>query len=99
MQLVPAERSVKNPPVRKLVDFFARSEAPHVTPPPAARSYGFAISAQAFLFSQGWLATPQLVLQALWQEVWHSPQPPLTALSQRLRVSRVFILFIVYTPF
>jgi len=50
--------------------------------------------AQAFLFSQGWLATPQLVLQALWQEVWHSPQPPLTALAQRLRVSRVFILFI-----
>ena len=79
--------------------FFAPGKAPHVTPPPAARSYGFAISAQAFLFSQGWLATPQLVLQALWQEVWHSPQPPLTALSQRLRVSRVFILFIVYTPF
>jgi hypothetical protein len=34
----------------------------------------------ASLFSQGWLATPQLVLHALWQEVWHSPQPPSTAL-------------------
>jgi len=42
-----------------------------------------------FLFSQDWLATPQLVLQADWQEVWHSPQPPLAALWQRLRVSKV----------
>ena len=32
---------------------------------------------------------PQLVLQADWQEVWHSPQPPFFALSQRLRVSMV----------
>jgi hypothetical protein len=28
------------------------------------------------LFSHCWLATPQEVLQADWQEVWHSPQPP-----------------------
>jgi hypothetical protein len=28
------------------------------------------------LFSQAWFAIPQLVLHALWQEVWHSPQPP-----------------------
>jgi hypothetical protein len=28
------------------------------------------------LFSQAWLAMPQLVLHALWQEVWHSPQLP-----------------------
>ena len=41
------------------------------------------------LFSQVWFATPQLVLQADWQEVWHSPQPPFFALSHRLRVSRV----------
>jgi len=27
-------------------------------------------------FSQSWLATVQEVLQADWQEVWHSPQPP-----------------------
>ena len=28
------------------------------------------------LLAQLWLATVQLVLQALWQELWHSPQPP-----------------------
>ena len=38
------------------------------------------------LFSHFWLAMPQLVLQADWQEVWHSPQPPFLALSHRLRV-------------
>ena len=43
-------------------------------------------------FSQGWLATPQEVLQALWQEVWHSPQPPSTALCLIERVLSVFIL-------
>jgi len=41
------------------------------------------------LFSHCWLAMPQLVLQADWQEVWHSPQPPFFALSQRFLVSRV----------
>lgn len=44
------------------------------------------------VFSHFWFATPQLVLQADWQEVWHSPQPPFLALSHRLRVSRVLIL-------
>jgi hypothetical protein len=42
------------------------------------------------------LATPQLVLQADWQEVWHSPQPPFLALSHRLRVSRVLILSMIH---
>jgi hypothetical protein len=46
-------------------------------------------------FSHFWLATPQLVLQADWQEVWHSPQPPFLALSHRLRVSRVLILSMI----
>jgi len=46
-------------------------------------------------FSHFWLATPQLVLQADWQEVWHSPQPPFLALAHRLRVSRVLILFMI----
>ena len=50
-------------------------------------------------FSHFWLATPQLVLQADWQEVWHSPQPPCFALSHRLRVSRVLILSMIHTPF
>jgi ABC-type thiamine transport system ATPase subunit len=40
---------------------------------------------------------PQLVLQADWQEVWHSPQPPFLALSQRLRVSMVTMCSMVYT--
>jgi hypothetical protein len=52
----------------------------------------------AHLFSHFWLATPQLVLQADWQEVWHSPQPPFLALSHRLRVSRVLILSMVILP-
>ena len=47
------------------------------------------------VFSHFWFATPQLVLQADWQEVWHSPQPPFLALSHRLRVSRVLILSII----
>jgi len=48
-----------------------------------------------YFCSHFWLATPQEVLQADWQEVWHSPQPPFLALSQRLQVSRVLILFIM----
>jgi hypothetical protein len=51
-----------------------------------------------YFCSHFWLATPQEVLQADWQEVWHSPQPPFLALSQRLRVSRVLILFMIVTP-
>ena len=46
------------------------------------------------LFSHCWFAMPQLVLQADWQEVWHSPQPPFFALSQRFFVSKVWICFI-----
>ncbi len=54
-------------------------------------------SAAAYLpaFSQLWFPTVQDVLHADWQDVWHSPQPPFFALSQRLRVLRVLILFIV----
>ena len=62
-------------------------------PPKAAPSFNYLLSFSAF--SQVWLAIPQLVLQADWQEVWHSPHPPFFADSQRLRVSRVLILFIV----
>ena len=46
-------------------------------------------------FSHCWLAMPQLVLQADWQEVWHSPQPPFFALSQRFLVSRVLIVIVI----
>ena len=45
----------------------------------------------SLLLSHFWFAIPQLVLQADWQEVWHSPQPPFFALSHRLRVSMVLI--------
>ena len=38
-------------------------------------------------FSHFWLAIPQLVLHALWQDVWHSPHPPF---SRDLTISRVF---------
>jgi hypothetical protein len=37
-----------------------------------------------FLFSHFWFATVQETLQADWQEAWHSPHPPLTALSFKL---------------
>jgi hypothetical protein len=49
-------------------------------------------------FSQPWLATPQEVLQADWQEVWHSPQPPSAALAAKLRVFKVVILFMEPSP-
>jgi hypothetical protein len=64
--------------------------APHFA---ATASCGF--QNYLFLFSHFWLATPQLVLQADWQEVWHSPQPPFLALSHRFRVAMVLILFII----
>ena len=47
------------------------------------------------LFSHAWLAIPQLVLQADWQDVWHSPQPPFFALSQRLLVFIVLMCSIL----
>ena len=43
----------------------------------------------AYTFSHFWLATVQEVLQADWQEVWHSPQPPLAALAFRVAPLRV----------
>ena len=46
-------------------------------------------------FSQAWLATPQEVLQADWQEVWHSPHPPFLTEARRSRVLIVRILFII----
>ena len=38
---------------------------------------------RVYFFWQDWFATVQLVLQALWQEAWHSPQPPVWALWLR----------------
>lgn len=45
------------------------------------------------LFSHIWFATPQEVLQADWQEVWHSPHPPVLADFSRSRDTKVLILF------
>jgi len=59
----------------------------------------------SFLFSyflscsHFWLATEQEVLLADWQEVWHSPQPPFFADSQRFLELNVLILFIGNTSF
>ena len=46
-------------------------------------------------FSHFWLATVQEVLQADWQDAWHSPQPPFKADSLRLALLRVLICFFV----
>ena len=58
-------------------------------------SLTFSIKSYFLVFSHFWLATPQEVLQADWQEVWHSPQPPFLTLLERSRVTSVRILFIV----
>ena len=66
--------------------------------PPERRHFNvcnYLLSLLSTVFSHCWFAMPQLVLQADWQEVWHSPQPPFFALSQRLRVSIVSICFII----
>src|SRR5699024_12813787 len=42
----------------------------------AAKAAKNAFSSYFPYFLQLWLATVQLVLQADWQEAWHSPQPP-----------------------
>ena len=47
-------------------------------------------------FSHFWLATVQDVLQADWQEAWHSPQPPCSALFLRFWVFRVLMCFMVH---
>jgi len=47
-----------------------------------------------FNCSHFWFATEQEVLDADWQDVWHSPQPPFFADSQRFLELNVLILFI-----
>ena len=49
----------------------------------AAKAAKNAFSSYFSYFLQLWLATVQLVLQADWQEAWHSPQPPVLALWAR----------------
>jgi len=51
-----------------------------------------------YLFSQVWFATVHDVLQADWQEAWHSPQPPLQAFSFTDDLVRLFTCFIFSLP-
>jgi len=46
--------------------------------------------------SQAWLTTPLDVLQADWQEVWHSPQPSCRVSSMRSRVFKVTMRGVVF---
>ena len=50
------------------------------------------------LFSQLWFPTVQDVLQADWQDVWHSPHPPLTIEFFKERVFKDLICFIRRPP-
>ena len=50
-------------------------------------------NAYNYWFSQLWLPTVQDVLQADWQDVWHSPQPPFFIVSFKLRVLNDLICF------
>ena len=59
--------------------------------------YGDSLSPSYFFScSQLWLPTVQEVLQADWQEVWHSPQPPFFTDSCRFLVAIVLICFIMF---
>jgi hypothetical protein len=46
-----------------------------------------------YFFSHFWFASVQDVLQADWQDVWHSPQPVFSLLFLRLPFTTVFICF------
>ena len=47
------------------------------------------------VFSHFWFATPQLVLQADWQDVWHSPHPPFFIVLFNVCVFNVLMCFIL----
>lgn len=51
-----------------------------------------------FLYlSHSWFATVQEVLQADWQEVWHSPHPPFSALCFKVAPDKVLMCFFSMT--
>ena len=54
---------------------------------------------RTYFLSHFWLATVQEVLQADWQDAWHSPQPPLQADSLRLALFKVLICFMMNLSF
>ena len=49
--------------------------------------------------SQVWFPTVQDVLQADWQDVWHSPHPPFLIVFCNFLVFNVFTCFILYLLF
>ena len=49
-------------------------------------------------FSQVWFPTVQDVLQADWQDVWHSPHPPFLIVFCNFLVFNVFTCFIRISP-
>ena len=59
--------------------------------PPSTGGIGWGQS-YLLVFSHFWFATPQEVLQADWQEVWHSPQPPVWTLLDSLHGMYLSIL-------
>jgi len=56
-------------------------------------------SVSYFDCSQVWFPTVQEVLQADWQEVWHSPHPPFFNVFCNLFVFNVFTCFILFSFF
>jgi hypothetical protein len=60
---------------------------------------GDALSRSYFLFSHFWLPTVQEVLQADWQEVWHSPQPRVSRFFLRVPSAIVLMCFILICSF
>jgi len=48
-----------------------------------------------FGFSHFWLATVQEVLQADWQDAWHSPQPAKADFFEYVDLLSVFTFFIL----
>lgn len=49
-------------------------------------------------FSQVWFPTVQDVLQADWQDVWHSPHPPFLIVFCNFLVFNVFTCFMRISP-
>ena len=66
---------------------------------PVPIAYGSPSGIPYLLFSQVWFPTVQDVLQADWQDVWHSPQPPFFRVFCKDFVFRVLICFIMWPPF
>jgi len=56
--------------------------------------YGLLNLSAYYLFSQDWFDTVQDVLQALWQDVLHSPQPPFTTVCCNFLPLIVLMCFI-----